>query len=209
MLNDKRYRAILCLNGDLPDKAFFARDLPVIAADGAANKLAAMKIKPDMIIGDMDSVDHAHLEATPHLLDPDQSASDFQKSLHYLQQNNLLPSIIVGVNGGHLDHILNNVNLMLQTDSMIYAPPVIGITIKGGEKKLLSLSTGTKISLLGLPQALVTSNGLKWELTSHQLAFPGNTSCFNRAHRDNVEIEVHDGNVLALIYQHDMPDAGW
>ena len=86
---------------------------------------------------------------------------------------------------------------------------MIGITIKAGEKKLLSLTAGTKISLLGLPQALVTSNGLKWELTSHQLAFPGNTSCFNRAHRDNVEIEVHDGNVLALIYQSIVPDAGW
>lgn len=208
MLNDKKYRAILCLNGDLPEKAFFARRVPVIAADGAANKLAAIQIKPDMIIGDMDSVDHAHLSDTPHLHDPDQSSSDFQKSLHYLQKNDLLPAIIVGVNGGHLDHILNNVNLMLQTDSLIYSPPVIGITIKGGEKRILTLAAGTKISLLGLPQAIVTSKGLKWELTSHQLAFPGNTSCFNRAHRDDVEIEVHSGNVLALIYEHVITDAG-
>lgn len=209
MLNDKIYRSILCLNGDLPDKNFFARGLPIIAADGAANKLAERQIKPDMIIGDMDSVDRVHLESTPHLFDEDQSVGDFQKSLRYLQENSLLPAIIVGVNGGHLDHILNNVNLMLQTDSMIYAPPVTGITIKAGEKKIFSLSVGTKISLLGLPRATVTSSGLKWELTSGQLAFPGMTSCFNRAQRDQVDIEVHDGSLLVLIYQDHVPDAGW
>lgn len=209
MLNDKRYRAILCLNGELPEVGFFDRGLPVIAADGAANKLTTMNITPDIIIGDLDSVDPSLLTAIPHLHDPDQASSDFQKSLRYMHKNDLLPAIIVGINGGHLDHILNNVNLMLQTDSLIYAPPVIGITIKGGEKRILSLAAGTKISLLGLPHALVTSNGLKWELTSHQLTFPGNTSCFNRAKRDKVEIEVHDGNVLALIYQHVIPDAGW
>ena len=87
MLNAKKYHAILCLNGDLPDKSFFARGLPIIAADGAANKLAEMHIKPDMIIGDMDSVHRAHLENTPHLFDADQERSDFQKSLHYLQQH--------------------------------------------------------------------------------------------------------------------------
>ena len=36
----KKFRSILCLDGDLPDKRFFEEfRIPIKAADGAANKL--------------------------------------------------------------------------------------------------------------------------------------------------------------------------
>ncbi|HTM64092.1 MAG TPA: thiamine diphosphokinase [Gammaproteobacteria bacterium] len=208
MLNDKKFRAILTLNGDLPEKEFFNRDIPVIAADGAANKLAAMCIKPSKIIGDLDSVHQDLLEEGNHVHDPDQSASDFEKALHYMKENDLLPAIITGVNGGYLDHVLHNINIFLQTDSIIYAPPMIGMIIKSGENVELSVTPGAKISLLGLPSAMVSSNGLKWELNHHELAFPGYNSCFNRAARDHIEITVQSGNILMLIYQQVIADAG-
>ncbi len=209
MLADKKYRSILCLNGSLPSKDFFTGELPVIAADGAANKLAAMNVTPTLIIGDLDSVDPELLHEHEHLRDADQSTSDFQKCLTYMQAHHLLPSIIVGMNGGYLDHVLNNINIFLQTDSIFYAPPMLGITIKSGTSRSLSLPAGTKISLLGLPQATVTTRGLKWELDTHELSFPGTNSCFNRAHHGEVMITVESGNVLVLIYELTMNDAGW
>jgi thiamine pyrophosphokinase len=209
MLTDKKYRSILCLNGSLPSRDFFTGALPLIAADGAANKLAAMNILPHMIIGDLDSVDAALLKTCEHIHDADQGSSDFQKCLAYMQDNILLPSIIVGVNGGYLDHVLNNINIFLQTDSIFYAPPMIGFTIKSGESHHLKLAAGTKISLLGLPQATVTTRGLKWELDAQVLSFPGSNSCFNRAQHDEVMIAADSGDVLVLVYELTMNDAGW
>lgn len=209
MLNDPKYRAILCLNGELPDAAFFQRGLPIIAADGAANRLDEMNITPNIIIGDLDSAHPALLAKCETRHAPDQSTSDYQKCLAYLEEKNLLPAIIVGISGGHLDHILHNINIFSQTDSLFYAPPLIGLIIRQDRPSLFKTTIGTKISLIGMPHATVSSTGLKWELDHHTLAFPGDNSCFNRAQAETVHLTVHQGNVLVLLYQTPMQDAGW
>ena len=55
------------------------------------------------------------------------------------RKNNLLPSIILGINGGYIDHILNNINIMLSTKSIFFAAPIIGYVIKGQEQLVLNL----------------------------------------------------------------------
>lgn len=209
MLNDSKYRAILCLNGELPEAAFFQRGLPIIAADGAANRLDAINITPNIIIGDLDSVQPSVLAKCPSIHAPDQSFSDYQKCLTYLETQQLLPAIIVGISGGHLDHILHNINIFSQTNCLFYAPPLIGLIIRENQPATFKTSQGTKISLIGLPHATVSSQGLKWEVENHTLAFPGDNSCFNRATADLVHLTVHSGNCLVLIYQTQMHDAGW
>lgn len=208
MLNHKKYRSILCLNGDLPDKSFFSTSMPVIAADGAANQLAAMGVMPDIIIGDLDSVDKSLLNSCAHLHDSDQDKSDFQKCLSHMQKNDLLPAIITGVDGGCLDHVLNNINLFSQTECLIAASSMTGFVLRNGSKSF-SVEPGTKISLLGLPHAVVTTTGLKWELDKSTLTFPGMNSCFNRASDGEVRIEVQEGSVLVLVYSLMVVDAGW
>lgn len=204
-----RYHSILCLNGDLPDIHFFAAlDLPVIAADGAANTLIAMDIIPQIIIGDLDSLLPSIRERHNTLHLPDQSSTDFQKALAHLEEQNLLPALVVGINGGYLDHILNNINLLMMTECMIYAPPLIGYVLKEHTKHSLSLPQNSKLSLMGIPSAKVSSQGLKWDLHHDLLSFPGKTSCFNRTEQEQISLEIHEGTVLALIYQDAIHDAG-
>ena len=74
-------KSILCLDGNLPDSNFFSKiKLPIIAADGAANKLLNLGIKPLVIIGDLDSVNQKDFPTSEILLKPDQNQTDFQKS---------------------------------------------------------------------------------------------------------------------------------
>jgi thiamine pyrophosphokinase len=106
------YKSILCLSGELPQKDFFQKmHVPVIAADGAANKLHALGITPHIVIGDLDSVDPSLKLNSLHI--QDQSRCDYEKSMEYLEQMGLLPTIILGSSGGDLDHILNNINIYL------------------------------------------------------------------------------------------------
>lgn len=206
---EQRYRSILCLNGDLPEASFFLDwQLPVIAADGAANRLYQLGISPHIIIGDLDSVDPLMGKNHAVLHCPDQQASDFQKCIQYLRDQSLLPAIILGINGGFLDHVLNNINIFLETDSVLYAPPLVGQVLKENSRQGFSLPLNSKISLFGIPSALVTTKGLKWDLNESMLAFPGSTSCFNRSREPSIEIWTQRGSVLVLVYLETVSDAG-
>lgn len=203
------YRSILCLNGHLPDASFFSTvPLPIIAADGAANQLYELGITPAVVVGDLDGISDEVRRINKTVFEPDQNSCDFDKSLAYAKQHDLLPSIILGMNGGYLDHILNNMSIFLETDNLLYAPPIVGLVINQQNTKSLVLPINTKISFFGIPQASVTSKGLKWELNEMQLNFPGKNSCFNRTTNEKIEIKVQAGRVLALIYTEQIMDAG-
>ncbi len=205
---DNSFRSIIVLDGQIPDLAFFKlQNLPIIAVDGAANKLVAMELKPSLVIGDLDSIQ-------PHLLNQleaihiyDQDYCDFRKAINHLQSINLLPSIITGIEGGMIDHILQNINIFVSTNSVFYAPPIVGYIIHQGETKRFNLPVNTKISLFGMP-ATVTTKGLKWELNEHTLTFPGTNSSFNRTSNRQVFVEVNEGCCLVMIYLNGEKDAG-
>lgn len=200
MLDLKNYKSILCLSGELPNADFFATDLPIIAADGATNHLMQLGITPRIVIGDLDSVLPEHLKIIPSYYHYDQNFCDFEKCLQYLEKNKMLPAVIVGLNGGYLDHVLNNVNHFLRAGCVLFAPPIYGFALNEGKDKQLTLPLNTKISLLGIPDATVTTKGLKWDLCDDQLTFPGKNSCFNRTQEREVEIQVHSGSALVLVY---------
>ena len=202
MLDLKDYKSILCLSGELPNADFFSTDLPIIAADGATNHLMQLGITPKIIIGDLDSVSPEYLKLIPSHYHYDQNFCDFEKSLQYLEKNKMLPAVIVGLNGGYLDHVLNNVNHFLQVGCVLFSPPIYGFALNEGKNKhkQLTFPLNTKISLLGIPDAIVTTKGLKWNLCDDQLTFPGKNSCFNRTQECEIEIQVHSGAVLILVY---------
>jgi len=206
MFNINQFKSILCLNGDLPSANFFPKNLPIFAADGAANQLIQMGIIPELVIGDLDSVLPEYLNQIKTYYHYDQNYCDFEKSLQYLEERQLLPTIIFGMNGKFLDHILNNINCFIQSNAIFYAEPILGFCLKQDEKKSLTLPTHSKISLIGIPNAIVSTTGLQWELNHHSIAFPGKNSCFNHSIHKNIEIEVHSGCALILIYTKSFKD---
>lgn len=195
----KQSRSILCLNGKLPNKRFFQANLPIVAADGAANLLLKKSILPDVIIGDLDSINLNNFDKSIIFHAQDQNFTDFQKALFYLKKQNLLPSLICGVDGGFIDHILHNIAVIIENKCMFYAPPVLGIALEKGEY-LFKLNFDNKISLFGI-EAKVSTKGLKWELDNYILKFPKKNSLSNRLKSESLEINVKKGKVLLLIYE--------
>jgi len=194
------YKSILCLSGELPQKDFFeTMQLPVIAADGAANKLHALGITPEIVIGDLDSID-PYLDFN-RLHIHDQNRCDYEKSLEYIEKEGLLPTIILGSSGGDLDHILNNINVFMLNSrgNLLYVPPLYG-AILSASQTLVTLPVHTKVSILGLPQAHISTQGLEWDLNEEKLHFPGFNSCFNRSKTEKILIQVLEGQILFLAH---------
>ncbi len=188
-------KSILCLNGDLPEKDFFDINKKIIAADGATNTLIKMGLEPDYVIGDLDSLTPNLISKNKIIYTPDQNKTDFEKSLEVLKSKDLLPSIVCGVNGGALDHIFFNLNVIIQNDCFFYSPPYVGIVISSSAN--LNLQIGTRISIFGF-NAKVNSTGLKWELDKTKLNFPGFNSLSNVIISSNVEITVLSGKILII-----------
>lgn len=208
--NEMPYRSLLCLNGRLPDQSFFQKlPLPIIAADGAANVLVEQGISPQLIIGDLDSVKPKIQEHHPCLKISDQNSSDFQKAMYYLRENNLLPAIVLGINGGYLDHILCNIALLAQDNCLLYDPPhTVGCFLRPGHYHYETLTPMSKLSLIGAPSCIVSSSGLRWELQNHSLEFWGKNSFFNRTSASKLSLEIKEGCLLFLLYLQFIEDDG-
>lgn len=202
------YKSILCLNGDLPDYSFFTPDKIIIAADGAVDKLLKIGVKPSVVIGDLDSLERSDYQDIEIIYRPDQNNSDFQKAIEYLKEQKLLPSIICGVGGGFIDHILQNINVVLENDCIFYSPPVIGYVLNSSSISNYNFERNTKISLFGMPKAKIKTSGLKWKLNNDVLEFPGFNSCFNRTIQRNISIEIVEGKLLMLVYLEQSKDMG-
>jgi len=106
----------------------------------------------------------------------------------------------MGVNGGCLDHILKNVGLLAGSDNIFIASPIVGFSLTAGKNKAFSFPLNTKMSIMGLPQAIVSSEGLKWELNQYIMQFPGRNSFYNQTVKSEVKLSVLEGTAVVLVY---------
>lgn len=122
--------------------------LPIIAADGAVHRLYERSIIPSVIIGDMDSI-VSPLPKIPLIHIEDQSRCYYEKAMSYLMEHQLLPTIVLVINGGELDHILKNISIFMSypPGNLLYAPPVYG-TLLYPSHYTLTVPARTKIQTL-------------------------------------------------------------
>ena len=116
----KKEKIILVLNGSLPKKnnlfIFLKKYNKVFCADGAANKVIESDIKPNLILGDLDSLSEKYSKKYSKQLVklPDQNFNDFQKILVWLKKNNYQTMDIIGLDGNRLDHMIGNFHIAIQ-----------------------------------------------------------------------------------------------
>jgi thiamine pyrophosphokinase len=137
----------------------------IIAADGGASAALGFGITPDVVIGDMDSLDHTTATtldpATVHHI-PEQDSTDFEKVLQRVEAPLLLG---VGFLGARVDHQLacfatltrypdKRIVLMGEVDIVFLAPPTL----------MLDIPAETRVSLFPMGKVSGTSTGLNWPI---------------------------------------------
>ena len=183
-------RIVIFANGELPDleaaRALLDAGDYLIAADGGANHLLKMGILPEIVIGDLDSIDEDTLfELTSADVDikqysEDKDETDIELALGYAVELHPSAILIVGALGGRLDQTLGNLSIM--TDRTL---PEIDIHLddgreeaffyrasdgKGGQVEVHGRS-GDTVSLIPWngPVEGVATEGLKWPLYGETL----------------------------------------
>lgn len=114
---------LVLLNGLPPDKSLCQRlaaaSDAVICVDGALNYAYEYGIKPNIMLGDMDSANAAYLNALPpdtkiirHC--PIKDETDFELAINYAAENGADTLNVLGFFGGRIDQSLANIMLFLR-----------------------------------------------------------------------------------------------
>ena len=171
---------------------------PVIAADGGVDKLAGCGRRPELVIGDMDSVTALPADI-PHLLLTGQDDTDFEKCLARIRA----PLIVgFGFLDGRLDHSLAVMHaLAAQRNSsavMLCGTHDVLACLRGDIT--FAAAPGARVSIWPLGrQAFRRSDGLRWPLDGLEMQLGGVIGTSNEASAEQVEIEAAAGDGYAVI----------
>ena len=212
-------RAVIFANGQLPDLEA-ARSLlqpgdMLIAADGGANQLMKMGILPEIVIGDLDSLDEEVLfeltsaDVRIEQYSEDKDETDFELALQYAVTLHPAAILIIGALGGRLDQTLANLSIV--TDPTL---PDIDIRLddgveevffcrasaaKGGHAEVRGRS-GDTVSLIPWlrPVEGITTEGLQWPLYGETLYTEKSRGISNVMLADTATIRIRSGLLLIV-----------
>ena len=192
----KKEKIILVLNGKLPKKSYlinFLKDYTkIICADGAANKVVKAGIKPDFIIGDLDSVQKNIALENKTIKLKNQNYNDLYKTLNWLKNKGITKLDIIGADGKRPDHMIANFDIIFKKinhfNIKIFTDYGIFYTVD--KEKIFENCLNKKISIFSPDQNnKITSNGLKYELKNKQLTYLYEGS-LNQAIKNKITIKT-------------------
>ena len=194
----KKEKIILVLNGKIPKKSelnqFIKKNDLVVCADGAANNLIDANIIPNIVIGDLDSInDKVKKNKLVKIIKrSNQNLNDFQKALIWMKKEKYSNIDIIGFDGKRLDHTIgnfsialkeiSNFNLTIYTDSGIFYTVKKYKKFKGILNKYISIFSNDE-------KVKITTTGLEYELKNKTLK-TNHSGTLNFANSDNVVLKT-------------------
>jgi thiamine pyrophosphokinase len=173
---DSIKKACIFCNGRLSNLAKakqIAKDCDMlIAADGGAKHFVDIGLTPQVIVGDMDSVDSdiwKNNRRIEHIRCPEaKDKSDTELAVEYALGRGCKQVILFAATGGRLDHTLGNVALLASHPGQValFDGTSTLVAVDKSEKCILHGKVGTRVSLIpyGLGPSKVRTNGLKYPL---------------------------------------------
>lgn len=174
-----------------------------MAADGGADGAQGLGVRPDYVVGDMDSV----RPATLRRLDPrrvrrdaDPDHTDLEKALAFCEASQVTDVTVVGATGGRLDHTLaalaavgaasERLRIRL-VDDLFLITPVRRRHVGEG-------APGTLVSLLAPSGAQgVSTRGLRFPLKDADLPFSP-LGVHNEIVRGSYSVRIRSGLLFVL-----------
>lgn len=205
-------KAALFLHGNSPKRErvrqFLTAKTVIICADGGTVYALSLGLKPDVVIGDFDSLNKKRLEKLKKenvqikTYATEKDETDSELVLQYAIKQGFTDLVIFGWMGTRLDHVFANLTLFAEQKRDIQ------ITIVEPEQTLyivkssISLSgrKGEYVSLIPLKGDVdgISTKGLKWKLHSETLYFGKTRGISNEFTGKTAKITVKKGMLLVI-----------
>src|SRR5690349_4273907 len=206
-------RIIIFANGELPNlenaHALLQRGDYIICADGGTRHALALNITPDLVIGDMDSIEKGELhklqesEVSIELFPHDKNETDLELAIQRAVEMMPAQIIIVAGLGGRLDQTIANITLL--TDIRL---STLDIRLDDGveetffcrEQVQVHGKSGDIVSLIPWGGAVseVQTTSLRWPLHRETL-YPDKTrGISNEMLGESATISIGSGSLLVV-----------
>jgi thiamine pyrophosphokinase len=212
-MTHKPIRVILFVNGDLPAPERVHQQLTgddfLIAVDGGLRHLEGLGLTPDLIIGDLDSVNEAQLQPYRkqgieiRKFPTDKDETDLELALDAACDLNPQSIWVVAALGGRLDQTLANIYLLTRPKLAIYDMRLIDghtqvFLIR--DSAVIHGELGQRVSLLPLngPAEGISTQGLRYPLLNETL-YPDKTrGLSNQMISPEITIGLQSGLLLCI-----------
>lgn len=202
-------RALIVLGGDAPGKALLescaACSELTIAADKGLEAFVHAGLKPDILLGDMDSVSADMLERLQKDTEVDRlpCIKDDTDGVHALDvaiARGATHITLLGALGGRMDHAMANLMLLIRAHRMGAKAQILSETMRierADSCTLLCGAKGNTVSLLPMGEAKgVTLKGFFYPLDRRDLTSSYPLGMSNVVTEDMASVRVESGELL-------------
>lgn len=186
-------------------------DVAVIAADGALDHALAAGLRPEFVVGDLDSISDdalawAEANAKVERYEPDKDATDTELALALAADLNPARLVVIG-GGARLDHTFAAIGA-LGNPTLTSVPTIDGwwddhhvLVVHGPGRRTHPIAPGTTLSLLALHGEAhgVSLTGVEWPLAAVTIDPLSGLGISNVATDPEITITVHHGVVTIFI----------
>jgi len=212
-------RVVIFANGEVPNlkiaRALLRPDDYLIAADGGAIHLLKMGILPEIVIGDLDSIDDDALhtltssEVKIEQYPEDKDETDIELALRYAMEMRSAEILIVGALGGRLDQTLANLSVLtdltlsgidIRLDDGVEEVFYCRASTEKGEQAEVWGRSGDTVSLIPWagPVEGIKTEGFQWSLQSETLYPDQSRGISNVMLGDRASIRIRSGLLLIV-----------
>jgi thiamine pyrophosphokinase len=207
-----RKKAIIFANGSLPQPSLVRKAIRkgdfIIAADGGMHHLLNLDVRPDLVIGDLDSLEtrtirlikKQQIEIIQHPVDKDET--DLELAINEAVKRKHREVLVIAATGGRLDQILANILLLVKVSDPMK------IQFSNGNEEVFVIhrhavlrgQSGETVSLIPVNGTAggITTSGLKYLLKNEDLE-PGSTrGISNEMLGTLAQVRLRKGKLLCI-----------
>lgn len=174
----------------------------IVVLDGAYERVSALQIKPDVVIGDFDS-----LAVIPEVRNvnfikiENQENTDLEKAIDHLLEKGYDHINVVWATGNRLDHTVNNVATLAKyahTRIVLFDDHSRAFILPKSYSKFYEESTALSLIPVHTAEGIETKN-LKYELNGETLSFGSRSGTSNSAATSGIVKISYEKGVLLLV----------
>lgn len=210
-----RCHVVVVVGGDAPGPVDLGQidlgevDL-VIGADSGADIALALGLTPDVVIGDLDSIDPEGLTrltragATIERHPSDKDSSDLELAFARALEHGATRVTVIGGGGGRLSHLLANATVIAADRRPVrvtwLAPLAQVEVLHGGQTVSIDGESGDLVTLLPLlgDAGGVTTTGLEWRLDDDSLQAGSARGLSNELTGTTATVTLGSGTLLVI-----------
>lgn len=173
----------------------------VICADSGFDRASEYGIKPDIIIGDMDSVKSDYAGENTAIYPARKDYTDSELALYHALEKGYTEILMFGMVGTRMDHTFANLSLLLncrEIDAVIIDENNYIYLVS--DKITINASVGDTVSILPFLGDLkgVTTSGLEYPLDNSTIKIGTSLGVSNKMTEATCHIEIKEGTALVI-----------